>query len=173
MDNRIIELLKNKDYQGLDLLQMYYGELIDYILYSFRLNQQDVEECHNDVILKIWDTIAQYDGTQITFKNYIAMISRRLGLNYVRKNKKLFKEIQYEQMDIFKDVEDVQKIDWEYVISKLAYKDQELFYRRYYYYQTLDEIAREKAVTYRAIENRYYRLRKKLRKILREEGYYE
>lgn len=53
MDNRIIELLKNKDYQGLDLLQMYYGELIDYILYSFRLNQQDVEECHNDVILKI------------------------------------------------------------------------------------------------------------------------
>lgn len=52
------------------------------------------------------------------------MISRRLGLNYVRKNKKLFREIQYEQMDIFKDIEDVQKIDWEYVIAKLAYKDQ-------------------------------------------------
>lgn len=173
MDNQIIELLKNKDDYGLELLQMYYGQFINYILCSLRLNQQDREECHNDIVLKIWDKIEQYDETQITFKNYIAMISRRQGLNYVRKNKKLLKEIQYEQMDLFKDIQDVEKIDWKYVVSKLSYKEQEFFYRRYYYYQTLDEISKERAMTYKAVENSYYRLRKKLRKILQGEGYYE
>lgn len=173
MDNRIIQLLKNRDYQGIDLLQTYYKEFIYYILHSLRLNQQDIEECYNDVILKIWDTIDQYDVNKMSFKNYIALLARRLGLNYVRKNKKLMKEIQYEQMDIFKDVQDIEMIDWKYVVSKLSKKQQELFYRRYYYYQTLEEIALEKGLTYKATEGLYYRLRKKLRKILQEEGHYE
>ena len=49
----------------------------------------------------------------------------------------------------------------------LPVKDQALLYRKYYYLQSTEQIARELGTTPRAVEGRLYRLKQKLKKQLR------
>lgn len=174
MDENIVDMLRNHNEQGLELLKKRYNDLIVYVLKSLRLSNQDIEECCQDIYMKIWNNISNYDKSYSSLKNYILIITRRLGLNYVRKNQKLLKEIQYEQMDIFKGINQEMTIDWENIIKKLTPFERDIFYRRFYYFQTIEEIALEKGKTYKSVESRIYRLKKKLRVLLKnEEEYYE
>ena len=56
-------------------------------------------------------------------------------------------------------------------LSRLPKKERELFYRKYYYLQTTAQIARESGCTERAVEGRLYRLKKRLRRELKEDIY--
>lgn len=168
MDKEIIKLMSNHDEQAISCIKETYLPLILYILKSFSLDSQDQEECINDVLLKIWKAKDDYNQ-QLSFKNYIALITRRVALNYVRKNKK--HPLAYEDMDIFGTYDIYENIEWDDIIKKLKHHEKILFVRRYYYFQSIDMIALELGMTYKSVESRLYRLRKKLQKLLREEGY--
>lgn len=168
MDNRIIESVHSQDEQGIQMIEKSYGQMIRYILFCLRLSEQDIDECYNDVLIALWNHLENYDKNQSSFKNYIALITRRIGLNYVRKNQKLYQEIQYEHMDIFSFQQQDIKIDWDYVVEKLSYQEKDLFYRYFYYFQRIEDIALEKGKTYKSVESSIYRLRKKLKMILKE-----
>ena len=49
------------------------------------------------------------------------------------------------------------------LLDILDYKDRALLYRKYYYMQSTEQIARELGTTPRAVEGRLYRLKKQLR----------
>lgn len=168
MDHIIIEKMKQHDESGLVLLKNAYLSLILYILHSFPLNHEDCEECINDIMLKVWNSIDDYNY-QLSFKNYIALITRRVALNYVRKKKRL--PLSYEDMDIFASYDQYEMISWDNIMKKLKHKERILFYRRYYYFQSIETISLELGMTYKSVESHLYRLRKKLRKLIREEGY--
>ena len=51
----------------------------------------------------------------------------------------------------------------EKLLDTLPCKDRALLYRKYYYMQSTDQIARELGTTPRAVEGRLYRLKKQLR----------
>lgn len=145
------------------------GRLIHYILINLRLSHQDVEECYNDILLKLWTHLQSYDVCQASLKNYIALITRRTGLNYVRKNKHLYEEILYERMDIFESQTQGEEIDWDYIVEQLSFYERDLFYRYFYYFQTIESISLEKGKTYKSVESSIYRLRKKLKILLEKE----
>ncbi|WP_028043353.1 RNA polymerase sigma factor [Candidatus Stoquefichus massiliensis] len=168
MDNLIIEKMKQHDESGIVLLKNIYLPLILYILQSFPLNHQDHEECINDIILKVWNSIDQYNY-QLSLKNYIALITRRVALNYVRKKNQY--PLSYEDMDIFASDDQYEKIPWDHILKKLNHKEKILFYRRYYYFQSIETISLELGMTYKSAESHLYRLRKKLQRFIREEGY--
>lgn len=167
-DKKIIKLMSEHDEQALACIKETYLPLILYILKSFPLDSQDQEECINDVLLKVWNAKDDYNQ-QLSFKNYIALITRRVALNYVRKNKN--HALPYEDMDIFGTYDIYENIEWDDIIKKLKHQEKVLFVRRYYYFQSIDMIALELGMTYKSVESRLYRLRKKLQKLLREVGY--
>ena len=169
MDKVIIKMMKNNDEQAIKYIKDAYLPFIYYILNPFSLSQEDQEECVNDVLLKIWNGRRQL-CEDLPLKNYVAIITRRVALNYIRKNKK--KLIFYEDMDIFWTYDYYEKIDWSKIIKQLKYHERTLFIRHYYYFQSIETIALELGTTYKAIESRLYRLRKKLKKILNKEGYH-
>lgn len=170
MDRKIIDAFKAHDEISIDLLKETYLPLILYILKSFELSEQDQEECINDILVKIWNAKDDYNE-KLSLKNYVALITRRVGLNYVRKNKQ--NPLPYEDMDLFGSYDTYESIDFDKIVSQLKYYEKDLFYRRYYYCQSIETIALELGMTYKSAESRMYRLRKKLQKILREEGYHE
>ena len=51
-------------------------------------------------------------------------------------------------------------------MSRLGTRDRQLFYRKYYYLQSISQIAAEMGLTERAAEGRLYRLRQQLRQEL-------
>ena len=169
MDKDIEKKLKEQDEQALLLIKETYLSLMYYILQPFPLSEEDKEECINDVLVRIWNH--EFQENLLSMKNYVALITRRVGLNYVSRNKKDLSF--YDNMDIFGNLDDYETFDWDFILNKLSTKEQILFTRRFYYFQSVETISLELGLTKRSVESHLYRLKKKLRKILKEAGYHE
>lgn len=177
MDWDIIELLKEQDERAIELTAGRYEKLLRYIIGSV-LGERDeaVEECLNDVYLKLWTKGQGYDYTKASFKTYLKAIARNTALNCLRQRKRR------EEMECM-DMEDTLRRDYvdysqnvesrivlqeevralERVLGKLKKKDRELVLRRYYYLQSVKQIAAAMDLSENALNSRLSRLRGKLK----------
>lgn len=178
MDHDIVKLLKSKDQKALTLIKERYERLIQYIAGTIlKSRESEIEECTNDVYMKVWLHGAKYDYKKASFKTYIKVITRNTALNYLRK---LTRQEEYEQsdqaegiqeeyIDYRQDVEQtvIQKEEikaLETVLKKLKVKDRELVLRRFYYLQSTKQIALAMKMTENAVDSKLSRIRKKLKK---------
>ena len=62
-----------------------YGGLLMAVIrkHLFSLPERQ-EECFDDVLLKIWQNIADFDGSKNSFKNWAAAIARYRAIDYLR-----------------------------------------------------------------------------------------
>lgn len=178
MDEDIIELLAKKDQRGIELIAKRYEKLIRYIAVTIlRDRESSVEECINDVYLKIWTHSAQYDYEKASLKTYLKAITRNTALNYLRKLCKLEElegmdesdTIQSEYIDYSQTPE--QKIIYQeevqilnQILASLKKKDKEFVLRRFYYLQSTKQIAVAMGMTENAVDSKLSRLRKKIKK---------
>ena len=127
------------------------------------------EECINDVLLSIWESIEGYDKDKNTFKNWICAIAKYKSINYRKKylakyeQTEINNEIYYIDKDLVKlevneDVEDI--------LSCLNSKDKELFIKYYIEGYELEEIAKENKTNVTNLYSRLSRGRKKIKKTL-------
>ena len=77
MDRDIIEYLSQRDQRSIELVAERYEKLLRYIIASILGERQEtVEECLNDVYLKIWMKGQGYDYEKASFKTYLKAIAR-------------------------------------------------------------------------------------------------
>lgn len=169
-EDDLIALLKQHDQKGMDELLMHYGPLIRYIIAAIVPNAQDQEECMSDISMRIWEKIDLYDPQKGAFKGWLSYLARNTALNYARKKD------SHETCELKWDIASPKEDTEEYIILKerkemlrraLAYlspRDKALIYRKYFYMQSISQIASELGTTERAVEGRLYRLKKQLRK---------
>lgn len=178
MDQDIIDLLAAKDQRGIERIAERYERLIRYIAATILGDRKtEVEECVNDVYLKLWEHGIQYDQTKASFKTYLKAVTRNTALNHLRRLHRLeelegmdeadtlrSEYIDYynspEQKMIFE--EEVQALNR--VLKSLKKKDRELVLRRFYYLQSTEQIARGMGMSRNAVDSKMSRLRKKIRK---------
>lgn len=176
-ENEIITLIINRNEDGISHLIKYYSPLIKYVIAPILQNKQDMEDCHNEVIMRIWDQIDRFDASRGSFKAYITAIARNCALNKLRSKKPIITEELTEYIpssnpspeEILIQKELYSKLTE--ALNKLSRTDKAIFYRKYYYLQSTEQIAAETALTSRAVEGRLYRIRKKLYKLLGGEIY--
>lgn len=183
MEDKIVELLRNQDERGIELLAEQYEKLIRYIAVTILGSREtEVEECINDVYLKVWKNGAGYDYQKASFKTYLKAITRNTALNYLRKLQRLEElhgydaeedSIQEEYIDYRQNVEQkiIQKEEVEVlnrVLASLRKKDKELVLRRFYYLQSTKQIAQVMGMSENAVDSKISRLRKKIRKSYEE-----
>lgn len=180
VDEEIVLLLKNENADGgLLLLKSQYKNLIIYIirgvLYEY---PQDIEECENDVYLKIWKSIDTYDPSKSTLKTFIICVARNTAINRLKSVKR------YEQHfgDNLGDAQSTASDVCENLISQenaealkskilsLSDTERDLIARKYYYMQSTKQIASETNKTIRSVESKLLRIKKKLKKALDKEG---
>lgn len=172
-EKEIIELIINRDEQGLTELIKYYGSLIKYIISPILHNTQDQEECLSEVTMKIWDKIHSYDQKRGSWTSWLTAITRNTALNRAKRNTKWenSEDISENTSSTHLTPEEIvmrqeQQESLNKAIHNLSQKEQILFYRKYYYLQSTSQIASELNITYRAAEGKLYRLKKKLCKML-------
>ena len=177
-EEKIIQLIKDRDENGAKELVLHYGPLMRYIIAPILPNKQDQEECLSEITMKIWDKIESYDADRGNFNTWLTALTRNTALNKVRQNKKHgeataipedlpSKEPTPEEVVLHKEkIKAVQQ-----AISGLPDKDRLIFYRKYYYRQSTAQIASEMGMTERAVEGKLYRLKVQLRKRLGGEWY--
>ncbi|MBQ6815434.1 MAG: sigma-70 family RNA polymerase sigma factor [Lachnospiraceae bacterium] len=169
-DSELIELLLNKQQEGLDVLIKEYGSLMRYIIKPILPDYREQEECLADVAYRIWEKINTYHSGKGNFNTWISAITRNAAYNRARDNRK---KDEYEEMPedlISKDnnpEDEILKKERMQMLhnamSELSVKDRQLIYRKYYYMQSTEQIAAELGLTERAVEGRLYRIKKRLR----------
>lgn len=168
MDELIISLILNEDEDGLLKLQMQYSNLIRYVIRGILTDERDAEECLSDVYYQIWRKISTYEHKKGSLPTWITVIARNTALNYKKKHKSITSELKEEGSDAYSPealvLEKETQISLICAINKLSNDDKRLFYRKFYFLQTISVIAAEMGISERAAEGRLYRIKKKIEK---------
>ena len=99
-DKLLIKYIKKKNPKGMDMLIDNYGGIIASVVRKHLgtlINYE--EECINDVLLSIWESINGYDKDKNTFKNWICAIAKYKSINYRKKYL-----AKYEQTEINNEI---------------------------------------------------------------------
>lgn len=175
-ENNFIKELRKKNYNSMEYLVDVYGNLIYKIVYSILYKSCDissVEECTNDVFMKIWDNIDCFDTEKGTFKTWIMAIAKFKAIDYKRK---LMKYSDYTDIDDLslssgENIENAfiikeRKDEILSAISKMKEPDRYIFLKRYFLNESIDTISQNLNLTKAAVENRLSRGRKLLKEKL-------
>lgn len=177
-DKFLLEQLQNWPEQGLKLAVAEYGGLVKRVVLTVLpgADSRDVEECVADVFLKLYRSAGRFQPEAGSLKNYLCGIARHTAIDRGRRLRRLHTvTLDAAELGLSPDIADgllrqetarlVQQ-----AVDELPQPDREIFIRRYYYSQRVAEIAQALGLDEKAVENRLYRGRQKLKSKLSEKG---
>lgn len=179
-DSKIIELFFARSEDAIKHTNDVYGRRHFYLADNIVHNDQDAEESVNDTYMKAWDTIPPQRPEH--FFAYIAKICRNFALKRIdwQKAKKrnaevvtLTQEMENCIPDTYRDMEaDTRELGriLDAFLRTLTPENQMVFLRRYWYVDTISEIAVRYGISEGAVQMRLNRTRSKLAMYLAKEG---
>ena len=167
MENKIIKLIKKKDHRGIDYIVDLYSDKISYIVNSILngySNKEDIEECISDVFISVYNDIHTYDNKKGKFETFVFIKAKYIALDYKRK---IIKKKEYEKIKEDRLLKIKEKLkDIANFINNLKEPDKTYFYLKYFINMESKEIAKKYNTTLSSVENRLYRCRLALKKII-------
>lgn len=175
-DAKIVELLYSNDERGLAEVQRKYGTLIGRVCGTALRSRTDAEECANDTLKAVWDAIPPAKPDSLA--GFICKLARRIAVSRIRyntaqmRNSDLLGELD-ECIPSGHSVEEAAEMselsdalnDW---LGTLPEKQRLLFLKRYYYFESVKEAARELGISATAASTALMRLREQLKGYLIE-----
>lgn len=141
-----------------------------------RLNREDIEELASDVFAKLWERKNELNIQEGKEKAYIGASAINHTLNLLKK-RGLLSTIPLEE-DVISDNATPEKVLLEeeeattirQVIESLPEPDDEIFIRRYFYFEKIIDIARALNMKEQTVTTKLHRGKQKLAKLFKERG---
>ncbi len=182
-DSKIIELYLARDEQAIVSTEQKYGSYCSTVAFHILRNTEDVRECLNDTWLRLWNSIPPVIPASL--KYYAARIIRNLAFDRYeadRTQKRGSGEIPLildelaEVIPSHSSVEDeVAGLELQRQINAFLKgekpRERDIFIRRYFWSETMDEIAERYGMQKNAVSASLYRMRARLKTYLEGEGY--
>lgn len=181
-DSRIIELFYARSEQAIKELSKKYGALCTHVARNILNSRQDAEECVNDAYLGAWNTIPPENPNPL--RTYICRIVRNLSIMRYHSNTAKKRNSYYDAaLDELEDcITSASSVEDEISVRELSrlldafldnldVENRVIFVRRYWYSDSVSEIAERLGVSSNNISVRLSRIRSKLKKFLEKEGY--
>ncbi len=182
-DSEIIRLLQQRDERALSVIKEQYGVLCSRIAFQILGSEEDAEECLNDGLFKIWNSIPPAEPEYL--RAYLATAVRNVALdrqdskNAAKRGGTQVPLVLEELAEVTADAQDVVADAelhqlWDVIRSFLVRqpeRHQKLFMQRYYYMMPVSEIADRNGLSVSNVNVILLRLRKKLQTVLRKEQY--
>ena len=177
-DKQIIRLFFQRSEQAIAELSRKYGALCFRIARNILNDHQDAEECVNDAYLGAWNSIPPQSPDPL--RAYICRIVRNLALKKLRANTALKRGSQFEvSLSELEACIPDNALDEQLAASELAAQinafrsalprdDRVMFVKRYWFSESLSEIADAFHITENNVSVRLSRIRRKLHKHLKE-----
>ena len=178
-DNRIIQLFWDRSEEAISCLSEKYGAFCFAIAENILSCREDSEECVNDTWLSAWNAIPPARPNPL--KPYVGKITRNLAFDKyayrtAEKRNANVTVLMGEMSEIVGGEED-NGVDKEAIIAAinefladLDRLNRALFLRRYWYYDSLADLAKKSGLRENVIKARLARMREKLRRKLAEGG---
>lgn len=176
-DNKIIDLLYNHDENGLEEVKSKYNKLLYSLSFNILKNDDDVNECINDVYMKIWSIIPPYKPTYL--KSFICKLVRQISIDKYRYNTRnnnvLLSDLDYDikcDSNIENSINEKLLIDEiNKFIENLNAEDKVLFIRKYFMFEDVKSLSDRFGLSVTNINVKMLRVRNKLLKKLEKEGF--
>ena len=177
-DIAIIELYFARDERAIKATEEKYGGLCRSISYNILNNEEDAKECVNDVYLGVWNAIPPMRPNCL--KAFVCKVARNLSL---KKYEFLSREKRSAALTVsFSELEQVLSDDAASIseerigelISRFLHTQEkevrQIFVRKYYFFESVEDIAKRYSYSQSKVKSILYRTRNKLKEYLSKEG---
>lgn len=179
-DTEIVALLWQRRESALDEIILRYGRMLKNFAGHILPTAQDAEECVNDALLDIWNTVPT--KRPVSIASYAAMLTRRRAIDRIRRltAKKRGGGVYLVALDELEDcISDKTASDEDSdsdairealnsFLAGLSAEDRMIFMGRYFALEPIDSLAENCGVTKNTVNIRLTRMRKKLKAQLEE-----
>lgn len=183
-DSQIISLFYERSEQAIAELDRKYGAAVKKTVANILSSRQDVEECANDTYLGVWNSIPPQNPNPLI--SYVCKIARNLATWKYHSNTAQKRNGQYDLVldELEECIPATNNVESDYeakelsaaisrFLNSLSYDDRFCFLRRYWYADSVSDIATITHGNSHRISVRLFRTREKLYRYLREEGLLE
>lgn len=180
-DRKILFMLWNRDQSAIDAMQQQYGRRLYQTAMNILGSAQDAEETVNDTYLALWDAIPPEHPEPL--EGYVHRTGRNIALNRLRyqsaKKRQSCYDIPLSELEAVLPEDDFQsRLEVRALgrainafLGTLSGKNRRLFLRRYWFGDSIPELAKSEVMTVGALSVRLSRLRQQLKQYLIQEGY--
>ena len=182
-DAKIVQLYLDRDEQAIPATADKYGSYCTYIANNILGNPEDAEECVNDTYLNTWNAIPPHRPQMLS--TFLGKIVRNLAFNKYKHNtadKRGGGEVASVLDELAGCVSGNENVEQAYEQKELALaindflgtlptRKRNIFVCRYWYTDSISQIAARYNMTYAAVSMELNRLRTKLHNYLIERGY--
>ena len=179
-DAQIIDLYWSRNEDAIAQTDVVYGRKLHTLAERIVQNYEDAQECVSDTYLKTWDTIPPQRPNY--FFAYLAKICRNFALGVLdwknaAKRKGEVVALTQEMEACIPDPAHERRLEGEELgkvlnnfLETLSYESRVIFLRRYWYLDTVAEIADGLGITQSKVKTQLHRTRAKLHAFLEKEG---
>ena len=181
-DKQIVDLYWNRSESAIDETEEKYGKYCYSIAYNILHNVQDSEECVNDTYMQAWNVIPPQRPHFLS--SFLGKITRNLALNkykYYNAQKRGFGKVDVvleELAECLPAQKDTEKIlEDKFIIESLnrflemqKLKTRKIFIRRYWYLDSIKEIAKDYRISESNVKMTLLRTRNNLKEFMEKEG---
>ena len=182
-DNQIVTLFLSRNEQALSETAEKYGAYCRTIAFNILANEEDTEECVNDTYMAAWNSIPPY--TPNNLKTYLGKLTRNISIDRWRSHKTARNgrgetAIALDELSecipssnyTEQAVEDSEFMDvYTRFLDSLSPETRVVFLRRYWYVDSVSDIAKRYGYTEGKVKSILHRTRKKLQNHLKKGGF--
>ena len=182
-DKQIVELYLARDEGAIRQTTQKFGPRLRALSYDITRDAQTAEECENDTYLEAWNSIPPHTPHTYLYA-FLARITRHLSLNCCRRCRRLKRsafvcQLSAEMEQCIPAPDDTAcRMDDAVLrevlngfLGKLSREKRNMFVRRYWYMDSVAQIARRFCVSESKVKTTLFRCRRPLREHLEKEGY--
>ena len=181
-DRQMVELFLARDEAALREAQRAYGACLMRIARNVLGSGEDARECVNDTLLAAWNSIPPREPADLG--SYLCRIARQTAIDrYRARNRDKRRPSQYaasleELSDVVGGDDAADAADAHALAEAIGawlrtrpQRERRSFVARYYYAESLRDIARREGLTQSAVKSLLHRVRQGLRQYLEKEGF--
>ena len=179
-DQEIIGLLFQRSETAISALNQKFGGLCRSIIGHILSDSRDVEECTSDTFLRVWNSIPPQRPARLD--SYLARIARNVALDRYDYNTACMRNsdltLAYEELAVYLPSRDQEAGNAEFrtllnrFLRELPKTTRAMFIRRYWYGESISEIASSFGYSEAKVKSSLFRTRNKLRDTMIREGIY-
>ena len=179
-DQQIIGLLFQRSETAIFVLQQKFGGLCRSIISNILTDRRDVEECMSDTFLRVWNSIPPQHPDRLD--SYVARIARNVALDRYDYNTASMRNtgltLAYEELAMYLPSREDQSDGVEFknfinnFLRGLPKVPRMMFVRRYWYGESIAQIAAAFECSEEKVKSSLFRTRNKLRQAMIKEGIY-
>ena len=183
-DFKIIELFFKRNENAISETERKYGRYLSKIAYNILFDTEDSEECVNDTYMKAWNSIPPQQPEILS--TFLGKITRHLAIDLFRKKhaeKRKNSEYALSLSELDECIPDKFSAEKEFeqkelsesinrFLASLSKENRDIFVCRYFYSDSIKEIASFFKSSESKIKSSLFRSRKALKEHLEKEGFY-